>query len=67
MDITVTEHKPIVQDTIPAIITDHAFIPRGEWWSLCARCGLAAPAHSEVAPEGRAPFGYYSDDDPDED
>jgi hypothetical protein len=29
----------------PAPVDDHAFIPRGEWWSLCERCGLAQPAH----------------------
>jgi hypothetical protein len=37
----------------PAPVDDHVFIPRGEWWSLCAfpRCGLAEAAH--VAKKGR--------------
>ena len=26
--------------------TDHAFIPRDEWWSLCIVCGLAESAHA---------------------
>lgn len=31
----------------PAPVDDHAFLPRGEWWSLCAvpGCGLAEAAH----------------------
>lgn len=34
-------------DDSPAIINDHAFEPRGQWWSLCKYCGLAQAAHSE--------------------
>lgn len=30
----------------PAIITDHPFTPRGEWWSPCRVCGLGEAAHS---------------------
>jgi hypothetical protein len=35
----------------PAIITTHAFVPEGEWWTTCRHCGLAEAAHlrSELA------------------
>jgi hypothetical protein len=29
----------------PAIITAHAFVPEGQWWSTCRHCGLAEAAH----------------------
>lgn len=32
----------------PAIVTDHKFQPKGEWWSLCAICNLAQSAHLET-------------------
>jgi hypothetical protein len=31
----------------PAPVADHAFSPRGEWWSLCRVCSLAEAAHIE--------------------
>jgi hypothetical protein len=56
----------VAHDTSPAIISDHPFEPRGEWWSLCKHCGLAQPAHNETTPAGRPPFHYHSDDNPDD-
>lgn len=35
-------------DEAPAEIEDHAFVPRGQWWSLCKICGLAQAAHSST-------------------
>jgi hypothetical protein len=29
----------------PAIITGHAFVAEGEWWTTCRHCGLAEAAH----------------------
>jgi hypothetical protein len=44
-----------------AMITDHPFRPRGEWWSLCADCRMAESAHQDtmVKPEDRAPCGVW--------
>lgn len=63
--------KEIGHDEAPAIITDHAYVPRDEWWSLCKHCGLAEAAHKEttinsldhIAPraEPRAHIAYYGD------
>lgn len=47
--------KEIVHDESPAIITDHKFRPKGEWWSLCAVCNLAESAHLETE------LQYYGD------
>lgn len=38
--------KTTSHDDSPAIITDHAFEPVGQWWSLCKHCNLAQAAHS---------------------
>lgn len=35
-------------DEAPSAITDHAFVPRAQWWSLCKICGLAQAAHSST-------------------
>mgnify|MGYP000311772887 CR=1 FL=1 len=29
-------------------ITDHAFTPRGEWWTVCGVCGIAEAAHERT-------------------
>lgn len=29
----------------PSAITDHAFVPRGAWYTVCKHCGLAEAAH----------------------
>lgn len=62
---------PKGHDESPALIHDHAFEPRGEWWSLCKFCGLAMPAHAETTIDphdyiGRERIAYYSDDNPDD-
>lgn len=48
-------------DEAPAIISDHKFSPKGEWWSLCVTCNLAESAHleSELV---NSHIAYYSDD-----
>jgi hypothetical protein len=74
-----TPRKEVAHDQTPAIISDHAFEPRGEWYTLCKHCGLAMPAHSETTIDSRkiitysntevpvaSRIGYYSDDDPDD-
>lgn len=49
-----------------AIISDHAFEPRGEWWSLCKHCPLAEAAHAETTLTHHDKYHYYSDDNPDD-
>jgi hypothetical protein len=44
--VVVVTQEPKTHDEAPAIISDHPFEPRGEWWSLCKHCGLAQAAHS---------------------
>lgn len=69
--------KEVAHDETPAIISDHAFIPRDEWWSLCKVCGLAQAAHAETTidtlEEMRKSYDerkpepqivYYGDDNP---
>jgi hypothetical protein len=48
--------KPVdAADTAKSVIDDHAFVPRGEWWSLCGHmkegeklCNLAESRHKET-------------------
>lgn len=56
--------KPVAHDESPSIIDDHAFDPKGEWWSLCKHCNHAESAHKETT---RTPIRYYSDDNPEVD
>lgn len=35
-------------DEAPSVIVDHAFEPKGEWWSLCKHCNRAESAHSDT-------------------
>jgi hypothetical protein len=51
--------KEVAHDETPAIVADHKYSSRGEWWDLCRYCGLAEAAHAESEVQ------YYSDDDPD--
>lgn len=60
----VTEKREVVaHDETPSGITDHAFEPRGEWYTLCKHCGRAEAAHEETTIDWRDHVGYYSDDD----
>ena len=54
--------KEVGHDEAPAIITDHKFSPKGEWWSLCKHCNLGEAAHADTE---RVLIHYYSDDNPD--
>lgn len=37
----------VQHDETPSGITDHAFEPKGEWWTLCVHCNFAESAHAE--------------------
>jgi hypothetical protein len=50
--------KEIFHDEAPSIISDHAFEPRAQWWTLCKHCGMAESAHKET----KLPFRYFGDD-----
>lgn len=52
--------KEILHDQSPSVITDHPFVPKAEWWTLCRDCNLAESAHAETTLK---PFGYLSDDE----
>lgn len=53
--------KAADHDESPSIVTDHAFTPKGEWWTLCGHCNLAESAHRETTnPPVR--FHYVGDD-----
>ena len=62
---TKAPRPPEVQhDEVPSGVTDHAFDPKGLWYTLCAHCNLAESAHAETnVPK----FHYVSDDMPDDD
>lgn len=52
--------KGVMHDETPAVIGEHPFEPKSEWWSLCKHCNLAESAHKETTLGIR----YYSDDVP---
>lgn len=52
--------KEVLHDESPSGITDHSFVPKDEWWSLCDICNLAQSAHADTT----VPFRYVSDDMP---
>lgn len=58
--------QPVLHDETPSRITDHAFTPRGEWYTLCKFCHLSEAAHVETTLTGREHIHYYSDDNPGE-
>lgn len=53
----------VMHDETPSGVTDHAFEPKHEWWSLCRHCNLAESAHAETT---LLPIRYYSEDNPDD-
>lgn len=59
MPKAVVKPKVSFHDEAPAIISDHKFSPRGEWYTLCRHCSLAEAAHQATE------LRYYSDDNPD--
>ena len=59
--------KEVQHDETPSGVTDHAFTPKGMWYTLCSRCNLAESAHRETTVNHRVLIAYYSDDNPDED
>lgn len=58
----------VQHDETPSGITDHAFEPKGLWYTLCVHCNFAESAHAETTLHrpGRMKIRYYSDDNPDE-
>lgn len=50
-------------DEAPANIDNHAFEPRGAWYTQCRHCGLAMAAHRETTVRPRDHIGYFGDDD----
>ena len=56
--------RPVLYDETPSQITDHAFEPRGEWYTLCKFCNLSEAAHMRTTLTSREHIHYYSDDNP---
>lgn len=66
--MAVTEQrKEVAHDEAPAVVADHPFVPKGEWWSLCKTCNLGEAAHAETTLTDKERYHYYSDDNEDED
>ena len=57
--------QPVQHDETPSQITDHAFEPKGKWFTLCKFCNLSEAAHMRTTLTGREHIHYYSDDNPD--
>jgi hypothetical protein len=57
------KQKAVEYDEAPSVITDHAFEPRGAWYTVCKHCSLAMAAHAETTVDPRDHIGYYDDDD----
>lgn len=62
--------KEVAHDESPSAISDHAFIPKGEWYTLCGHrkagdnpCNMAESAHKETT---LLPLGYIGDDEMDD-
>lgn len=65
MSGTQEKKKVVDHDEAPSPVDDHAFEPRGEWYTVCVHCGLAMAAHSETTVDPLDHIGYYSDNDDD--
>lgn len=62
----VTKKKePKAHDETPSAITDHAFEPRGDWYTVCKHCHLAEAAHAETTIDWRDHISYGDDMDDD--
>jgi hypothetical protein len=60
----VEKRKSFIEyDEAPSGITDHAFEPRGAWYTLCRHCGMAMAAHRETTVNPMDHVGYFGDDD----
>lgn len=58
--------KEVVEDETPSGVTDHAFSPKGLWYTLCSKCNLAESAHTTTTVDHKVEIRYYSDDNPEE-
>lgn len=63
--VKVNRPQPVQHDESPSGITDHAFEPKGLWYTLCSRCNLAESAHAETTVK-HPRFHYVGDDADDE-
>jgi hypothetical protein len=62
----VEKRKNFVEfDEAPSGVTDHAFEPRGAWYTQCRHCGLAMAAHRETTVNPRDHIGYVREDEDD--
>lgn len=54
MESSAKRPLPAAHDEAPSIVSDHPFVPKGEWFTLCGHngCNLAESAHYETT---RAP------------
>lgn len=69
MLVSAPKRNPVAHDQAPAIVSDHPFVPRDEWWSLCKVCALAQAAHAETTVDAieeirKSHIAYYGDDNP---
>lgn len=53
----------VAHDEAPSGVTDHAFEPKGEWWTLCKHCNKAESAHAETSMIHYVGDDYEDDDD----
>lgn len=61
--------RPIQHDETPSGVTNHAFEPKGAWYTLCKHCNLAESAHAETTTTRESRkflVRYYSDDNPED-
>lgn len=60
----ITKEPEALGDQTPAIITDHKFSPKGDWFSLCRYCNLAESAHeaTELQYIGDGMYEGFGDD-----
>lgn len=49
-------------DEAPSAISDHAYEPRGAWYTVCRICNLAEAAHTETTLDWRDRIAEYDDD-----
>lgn len=61
LEVTPVAERKSLADESPAIVTDHKFSPRSEWFTLCRICSLAESAHAETE------LRYIGDDMVDDD
>jgi hypothetical protein len=46
MEAVLMRERYVEYDEAPSAVTDHAFEPRGAWYTKCKHCDLAEAAHA---------------------